>query len=176
MASRAAAIRGVGSQRPNPSLQPPKPDRVRTTTPIPPRNRSETVSLVDTPRGRWIRMRMGILCGLLAFGLGLVVSAGYDLMVKDGEAWRELADQQRQRRVHIVPKRGTVYDRNGSAVAVSVEVPSVSLDAIELLRGVAPQQIPVVARDTANRVAQMLALDPAMVEKKILAKRRFAWL
>jgi cell division protein FtsI (penicillin-binding protein 3) len=134
------------------------------------------VSLVDTPRGRWIRMRMGILCGLLAFGLGLVVSAGWDLMIKDGEAWRELADQQRQRRVHIVPKRGTVYDRNGSAVAVSVEVPSVSLDAIELLRGVAPQQLPVVARDGANRIAQVLAIDPAVVEKKILAKRRFAWL
>jgi cell division protein FtsI (penicillin-binding protein 3) len=134
------------------------------------------VSLVDTPRGRWIRMRMGILCGLLAFGLGLVVSAGWDLMIKDGEAWRELADQQRLRRVRIVPKRGTVYDRNGSAVAVSVEVPSVSLDAIELLRGVAPQQIPVVARGAANRIAQVLAIDPAVVEKKILGKRRFAWL
>ena len=134
------------------------------------------MSQLDTPRGRWVRMRMGLLCGLLAFGLGLVVSAGYDLMIKDGEAWRELADQQRQRRVHIVPKRGTVYDRNGSAVAVSVEVPSVSVDAIELLRGVAPQQIPVVARDAANRIAQVLAIDPALVEKKILAKRRFSWL
>jgi cell division protein FtsI (penicillin-binding protein 3) len=132
--------------------------------------------VLETPRGRWIRMRMGILCGLLALGLGLVVSAGWELMVSDGGAWRELADQQRQRRVHIVPKRGTVYDRNGSAVAVSVEVPSVSLDAVELLRGVAPQQVPVVARDAANRISAVLGVDPAGVEKRILQKRRFAWL
>src|SRR5688500_7600508 len=137
---------------------------------------NRALSLLGTPRGRWIRMRMGILCGLLALGLGLVVSAGYDLMVRDGEAWRELADQQRQRRLHVVPKRGTLYDRNGGPLAVSIEVPSVSLDAVELLRGVPPQQVPVVARDASNRIAQVLGLDPAAIEKRILAKRRFAWL
>ncbi len=131
---------------------------------------------LDTPRGRWIRMRMAILCGLLAIGLGLVVSSGFDLMVTDGPAWRELAEKQRQRRLHVTPKRGTIYDRNGSALAVSVEVPSVSMDSVELLRGVSPQRIPIVARDAANRIAQALGLDPAMVERRILAKRRFSWL
>jgi cell division protein FtsI (penicillin-binding protein 3) len=134
------------------------------------------VSSLDSPRGRYIRLRMGVLCGLLALGLGLVVSSGWDLMVSDGAAWRELAEKQRQRRLHITPKRGTIYDRNGSALAVSVEVPSVSLDAVELLRNVPPQQIPLVARAAANRIAQALSLDPAAVEKKILMKRRFAWL
>src|SRR5687767_16041879 len=116
---------------------------------------------------------MGILCGLLALGLGLVVSAGWELMMVDGPMWRELAEKQRQRRLRVIPKRGTIYDRNGSALAVSVEVPSVSLDAIELLRGVAPQRVPLVARDAANRIAKVLDLDPAVVERKILAKRRF---
>ena len=134
------------------------------------------MSSLDTPRGRWIRLRMGILCGFLALGLGVVVTSGYDLMIGEGAEWRELAEKQRQRRLHVTPKRGTIYDRNKNALAVSVEVPSVSLDSVELLRNVPAQQIPMVARDAANRIAQALSLDPALIERKILQKRRFTWL
>src|SRR5689334_3086167 len=150
----------------------------------PARNRPKAAPKVSPPpppidlvaRARWIRVRMGMLCGVLALGLGLVVSAGYTIMIQDGPAWRDLAESQRQRRLHVAPKRGTVYDRSGGALAVSVEVPSVSLDAVELLRGVPAQRMPLVARDAANRVAGVLGIDPASVERKILSKRRFAWL
>lgn len=131
---------------------------------------------IHTAEGRWIRRRMAVLCGVLAIGLGVVVAAGYRLTIIDGEAWRELADKQRQRRLHVVPQRGTLYDRNGSALAVSVDVPSVSLDAVELMRGVSLQDQPAVARDHAARIAQALSLDAAQVERRILSKRRFAWL
>jgi cell division protein FtsI (penicillin-binding protein 3) len=127
-------------------------------------------------RTRGIRLRMGLLCGMLALGLGLIVASGWDLMMTDGVRWRELAEQQRQRKLRIIPRRGTVYDRNASALAISVEVPSVSLDAAELLRGVPPEQIPSRARSAANRLAATLELDPAEVEGKILKRRRFAWL
>jgi cell division protein FtsI (penicillin-binding protein 3) len=130
----------------------------------------------EAARARWVRVRMGLLCGVLSLGLGLVVSAAHSIMVVDGPGWREIAEMQRERRLRVAPKRGALYDRNGDALAVSVEVPSASLDAVELLRGVAPQQIPFVARDAANRIGAVLSIDPAVVERRILAKRRFAWL
>ncbi len=130
----------------------------------------------DARRQKWVRLRMGVVCALLSLGLGIVVSGAWDLMIGDGERWRETAELQRQRRLQVLPKRGSVYDRNGSALAVSVEVPSVSVDAVELLRGVSPQEIPAVARRAANQLAGALDIDPAVVERKILRKRRFAWL
>ncbi len=130
-----------------------------------------------TPERRaGIRRRVSVLCALMAVFLGVVLSSGYTLMVHDGDAWRELAEKQRQRRLHIQPKRGTIYDRNGSALAVSVEVPSVSLDAIDLMRGVPRDREPEVARRAAQVIAEALGLDAAKVERKILRKRRFSWL
>ncbi|HEY3669197.1 MAG TPA: hypothetical protein VGL19_24530 [Polyangiaceae bacterium] len=49
---------------------------VRSKKPAPLR-----VPVSDEKRRRWVRLRMGILCGMLALGLGLVVSAGWDLMI-----------------------------------------------------------------------------------------------
>jgi cell division protein FtsI (penicillin-binding protein 3) len=134
------------------------------------------VNRLRTAEGKWVRLRMGMICGALAFACGLVVASAFSIMVRDGSDWHELAEKQRQRRLRLTPKRGSIYDRNGSPLAISVEVPSVSLDAIELLRGAAPEQIPALARRAAERIGQALELPPAQVEKKILRKRRFAWL
>jgi cell division protein FtsI (penicillin-binding protein 3) len=130
---------------------------------------------LDARRARWIKVRMGLLSGLMGVGLGLIVSSAFSVQIEDGPEWREMAEKQRQRRLHVVPKRGSVYDRNGTALAVSVEVPSVSLDAVELLRGVDESRSALVAKDAATRIGQALGVDAVELERKITARRRFTW-
>jgi cell division protein FtsI (penicillin-binding protein 3) len=135
------------------------------------------VKNLDPKRARGIRLRIGILSGAMGIGLGGFVSTAYHVQVDDGAAWREMAEKQRQRRLHIEPKRGTIYDRNGTALAVSIEVPSVSADTVEMLHGVeSPQAQVSVLRDAAARLSRALGLDAGELYTKLDQKKRFVWL
>lgn len=129
---------------------------------------------VDATRARGIQNRMAVLCGLLAMGLGVVLLGAFNIEVRDGDAWRQLASKQRMRRLHVSPKRGTIYDRNGTPLAISVEVPSVSVDAVEMLRGIEDKYIARQTQQFAERIAAALSLDPEKVRKKLERRRRYA--
>ena len=131
---------------------------------------------LDPARARWIRIRMGLLCGFMGLGLGAIVSGAYRIQVEDGDQWLELAERQRQRRLHIQPKRGAIYDRNGAPLAESVEVPSVSMDAVEMLRGIEAKYVPMRVQHYAERIAAALDLPLEEVADKLKRHRRFAWL
>jgi cell division protein FtsI (penicillin-binding protein 3) len=132
---------------------------------------------LDPARAKWIRLRMGILCGLMGLGLGGLVSSAYRVQVEDGPAWRATAEKQRQRRLHVQPKRGTITDRNGTALAVSVEVPSVSADVVEMLHGAdTPSAQNAVLDDASNRIATALSMSLDEVRQKLEPKHRFVWL
>ncbi|MSP24534.1 MAG: PASTA domain-containing protein [Myxococcales bacterium] len=131
---------------------------------------------VDPARVRGLRIRMGLLSALLTAGLGIVLNGAYTVEVEDRDGWRSLAEKQRQRRLHITPKRGTIYDRNGTPLAVTVEVPSISVDAVEMLRGIADNYVAARVAHYAERVAEALSLPVAEVTEKLARRRRFAWL
>jgi cell division protein FtsI (penicillin-binding protein 3) len=135
------------------------------------------VKNLDPARARWIRTRMGVLCGVMGLALGGIASSAWRVQVEDGPEWREIAEKQRQRRLHVEPKRGTIYDRNGTPLAVSVEVPSVSADVAEMLRAVdgkAAQE--AVLRDASLRIGRALSMDAAEVWAKLEPRHRFVWI
>lgn len=131
---------------------------------------------LDPARARWIKIRMGLLCGMMGLGLGFVVSGADRIQNRDGASWLSMAERQRQRRLHIEPKRGTIYDRNGVPLAESVEVPSISIDAVEMMRGIEEKYAGRVMDQNAERIASILSLPVEEVRDKIARKRRFAWL
>jgi cell division protein FtsI (penicillin-binding protein 3) len=132
---------------------------------------------LDPARARWIRTRMGVLCGLMGLALGGIVSSAWRVQIEDGPEWRDMAEKQRQRRLHVEPKRGTIYDRNGTPLAVTVEVPSVSADVAEMLRGIDGKPAQDAAlHDAALRLGQALAVDPAEMWSKLEPRHRFVWL
>jgi cell division protein FtsI (penicillin-binding protein 3) len=113
----------------------------------------------------------------MALGVGGFVSIAYRVQVEDSAAWKETAENQRQRRLHIEPKRGGIYDRNGAALAASIEVPSISADVVEMMKGVDgvnAQQAALL--DFANRIGAALGMDPSDIHQKLASKRRFVWL
>lgn len=131
---------------------------------------------VDPRRARWIKFRMGVLCALLATGLGSVVSSAFNIQVKHGNEWRQIAERQRQRRLKVNPTRGSIVDRNGEPLAVSVDVPSVAVNAVEMVRGVPEPKASMLLDANAAKLAAALGLPFPDVQAKLKSKRRFAWL
>ncbi len=132
---------------------------------------------LDPVRAKWIRVRVGVLSGLMAIGLGVVVSTAFRVQVEDAAPWKELAEKQRQRRLHVQPKRGSIVDRNGVSLAVSIEVPSASIDVGELTRGIEmPGDQDSFLRESARSLSKVLSLEEVELLAKMQARPRFLWL
>lgn len=131
---------------------------------------------LDPSRARWIRAR-GIFLGLVLGALGAnVIARSWEMQIRQGDGWRETAEKQRQRKLHVEPRRGRIVDRNDRALALTIDVPSVSLDLHDLVAGaMTPEAQSVRVHDAAIRLASALALDPVELERRMSAKGRFLW-
>jgi cell division protein FtsI (penicillin-binding protein 3) len=88
------------------------------------------------------------------------------LQVKDASAYQELARVQRVRRVTLPPTRGTIFDRTGQELAMSLPAKGVFAD-------------PLLVRDpvaTARTVAEILDLPAKDVERRLRGTGRFVYL
>jgi len=116
--------------------------------------------------GRWIRWRM-VGGGVVLVGLFLLVMfKAYRLHAVEGPRLREMAEQQYLREIKLPPRRGTIYDRNGTPLAVSVDVDSVYAN---------PRMIGGDAPGVARALGQVLDLDPWALQRQLSSRRYFSW-
>ena len=89
---------------------------------------------LEPQRAKWMRLRLGILVCLLGVGFTRLVGAAWDLQVRRAPALREEAEQQYTRRLEFSPRRGTIYDTNMKALAMSADVDNVFISPAEIKR------------------------------------------
>ncbi|HZP25321.1 MAG TPA: penicillin-binding protein, partial [Terriglobales bacterium] len=76
------------------------------------------------------------------------------------------AERQRNRSIPVQPRRGNIYDRNGYALAMSVEVDSVFAVPSEI------QDQPT----TATLLGRVLGMDPQDILARLQASRNFTFI
>ncbi|MBN1652417.1 MAG: PASTA domain-containing protein [Deltaproteobacteria bacterium] len=118
----------------------------------------------------WIRLRIALLALLLFAGAGAVVYRAWDLQVRDSEELRKMAEKQYLRNIRLAPKRGSIYDRNGAEMAVSVDVDSVWANPLKL------RQAKWSPAEAARRLASVLKVDEKVIAKRLAYDKHFVWI
>ena len=113
----------------------------------------------------WFKVRIIFLSCLLFFCFVLILGRMFQLQVLKKEQLYKLAAQQQHVQIPLVPKRGTVYDKKGNELAVSIEVDSVYADARKV----------VDIRKTADELASILKIDREELKQRLKRHRSFEW-
>jgi cell division protein FtsI (penicillin-binding protein 3) len=135
----------------------------RSRSPSRPRPRGTTSARGGprSPARRLVALLLVFLLGLAGILARLVL-----LQVKDASAYQAMARDQRLRRVTLHPSRGSIFDRTGQELAMSLPAKAVFAD---------PQRIRNPA-STARAVARALSLRYRDVHVKLSRPGRFVYL
>lgn len=110
--------------------------------------------------------RFGVFAGVVGLWGILVAGRLFQLQVVKGASYRVRAEQQQERTIVLSPRRGSILDRNGKELAVSLDATSVFA-------------VPEKVRDAkteARRIASIVNLPAGEVVKKLRDNRPFVWI
>ena len=113
-----------------------------------------------------VRFRIQLIGVIFTLGFILVVLRAFDLQVLQEAEWDERAERQHQKVIPLTPQRGTIFDKNGEELAISVDVDSVYAEPAKL-------EDPAAA---ARSLAKILGLSTKSVRSKMNSNRNFVWL
>jgi cell division protein FtsI (penicillin-binding protein 3) len=109
--------------------------------------------------------RLYILAAVLFLWVVAILGRLVYLQVIKYQFFLNLASRQHGRSIDVDPRRGTIFDRNGAELAMSIDVDSVFA---------VPSEIPD-QETTAQILAKVLDLDPQELLARIKSQRNFAW-
>jgi len=115
---------------------------------------------------KWITLRIRFIGGFFVILFALTVCRAFYLQVINRDYLLKLADRQHQKVIPLTPARGTIYDTNGAALAVSVEMDSCYAE---------PKSIADL-RTAAARLAPVLEMPQETVFRRLQGNRNFVWL
>lgn len=112
------------------------------------------------------RLRLASLFILLAMGLTTIAVRLVWVQGFESTRYVEIATQQRERRFTLPPQRGSIYDRDGAELAISMDAQTVFAN---------PHFVPDAAA-AAHSLAPLLQADPAELIQKLERKSGFVYL
>lgn len=104
---------------------------------------------------------------VLLFFIGLVGRLSYIMIVKGAE-YKQMAISQWTKTIEIAPKRGSILDRKGIELAISVQAYRIDADLKVLTKSLADKKITV--DQAADQLAKVLNMDPGKLEKLLESK------
>lgn len=124
------------------------------------------MSSESTKHQKWVRVRMALVVTLLVCGLSAVIGRVYYLQTVKAENLHEMSTDQTSRSIELKAKRGSIVDRRGVEMAVTVEVPSIFAR---------PKKI-TNPRLVARRLMPHLDVSFKDLVDRLESKRSFVWL
>jgi cell division protein FtsI (penicillin-binding protein 3) len=123
----------------------------------------------ETRFQRNVRIRTAVLCALVAIMPLLVLRKAFDLQVVRADQLKAQAEGQSRRKLLLTPQRGAIYDRDGAELAVSVDAETIWANPRQLRKS--GQDV----REAAKKLASLLEIDQAALERKLASDRFFVW-
>jgi cell division protein FtsI (penicillin-binding protein 3) len=114
---------------------------------------------------RRIRFRVYLVALFFFVGLGIILVRAYQLQVIKRDEYAALARAGYEGTIKILPKRGTIYDRQGRELAISVEVESIY----------AHPNLVEKKFDAAKQLSRALGLNQKEILNKLQSNHSFVW-
>lgn len=79
----------------------------------------------DQRKRDWMRFRFFLLLAGIILAMGAVLVQAYRIQIHHGEKLRQEVQRLYQREITLMPSRGSIFDRNGEDLAISIPVQSI---------------------------------------------------